>query len=214
MKRLMKIYLEKPELAAVVFLLLLLVVFQIRSDGVFLGRAEPARNARAAAGNGARRDRRDAADDLRRVRSFRRLGVRADPDDHGGLARGGGALRCRLRGRACRRGADRLHQWFHHHSLRHTELHHHARHAVRGALADRGHLRRLSTAAPAQCAAEMAVHRLCRAGRAVPHVVLLVRDDRHPRDRAACRAPISAIGCAPPAASCPRRSRWAFRRRG
>ena len=28
---------------------------------------------------------------------------------------------------------------------------------------------------PRQCAAEMAVHRLCRAGRAVPHVVLLVR---------------------------------------
>jgi simple sugar transport system permease protein len=37
MKRLMKIYLEKPELAAVVFLLILLVVFQIRSNGVFLG---------------------------------------------------------------------------------------------------------------------------------------------------------------------------------
>ena len=37
MKRLMKIYLEKPELAAAVFLLLLLVVFHIRSDGVFLG---------------------------------------------------------------------------------------------------------------------------------------------------------------------------------
>ena len=36
MKRLMKIYLEKPELAAVVFLLLLLIVFQIRSNGVFL----------------------------------------------------------------------------------------------------------------------------------------------------------------------------------
>jgi simple sugar transport system permease protein len=37
MKRFLKIYLEKPELAAVVFLLLLLVVSQIRSDGVFLG---------------------------------------------------------------------------------------------------------------------------------------------------------------------------------
>ena len=37
MKRLLKIYLEKPELAAVVFMVLLLVVFQIRSDGVFLG---------------------------------------------------------------------------------------------------------------------------------------------------------------------------------
>jgi simple sugar transport system permease protein len=37
MKRLMKIYLEKPELAAVVFLLILLVVFQVRSNGVFLG---------------------------------------------------------------------------------------------------------------------------------------------------------------------------------
>ncbi|WP_274627019.1 ABC transporter permease [Arvimicrobium flavum] len=36
MKRLMKIYLEKPELAAVVFLLLLLIVFQFRSNGVFL----------------------------------------------------------------------------------------------------------------------------------------------------------------------------------
>ena len=37
MKRLMKIYLEKPELAAVVFLLLLLVIFHLRSNGVFLG---------------------------------------------------------------------------------------------------------------------------------------------------------------------------------
>ncbi len=37
MKRLMKIYLEKPELAAVVFLVILLIVFQIRSNGVFLG---------------------------------------------------------------------------------------------------------------------------------------------------------------------------------
>jgi simple sugar transport system permease protein len=37
MKRLMKIYLEKPELAAIVFLLVLLVVFQLRSNGVFLG---------------------------------------------------------------------------------------------------------------------------------------------------------------------------------
>ena len=39
MKRLLKIYLEKPELAAALFLLVLLVVvFQIRSDGVFLER--------------------------------------------------------------------------------------------------------------------------------------------------------------------------------
>jgi len=37
MKRFLKIYMDKPELAAVVFLLLLLIVFQIRSDGVFLG---------------------------------------------------------------------------------------------------------------------------------------------------------------------------------
>lgn len=37
MKRLLKIYMEKPELAAVAFLLVLLVVFQIRSNGVFLG---------------------------------------------------------------------------------------------------------------------------------------------------------------------------------
>jgi simple sugar transport system permease protein len=36
MKRLLKIYMEKPELAALVLLLLLIVVFQIKSDGVFL----------------------------------------------------------------------------------------------------------------------------------------------------------------------------------
>ncbi|MGR3659572.1 MAG: ABC transporter permease [Paracoccaceae bacterium] len=36
MKRLLKIYMEKPELAALVLLVLLIVVFQIKSDGVFL----------------------------------------------------------------------------------------------------------------------------------------------------------------------------------
>lgn len=37
MKRLVKIYFEKPEFAALVFLLILVVTFQLRSDGVFLG---------------------------------------------------------------------------------------------------------------------------------------------------------------------------------
>ena len=37
LKRLLKIYLEKPELAGVVLLVLLVIVFQIRSNGVFLG---------------------------------------------------------------------------------------------------------------------------------------------------------------------------------
>ncbi|MCP4381480.1 MAG: ABC transporter permease [Hyphomicrobiales bacterium] len=36
MKRLVKIYLEKPELAGLVLLALLMIVFQIQSDGVFL----------------------------------------------------------------------------------------------------------------------------------------------------------------------------------
>ncbi len=36
MKRILKIYLEKPELAGVVFLLVLAIAFQIRSGGVFL----------------------------------------------------------------------------------------------------------------------------------------------------------------------------------
>ncbi len=36
MKRLVKIYMEKPELAALVLLIVLIIVFQIRSDGVFL----------------------------------------------------------------------------------------------------------------------------------------------------------------------------------
>lgn len=36
MKRLLKIYMEKPELAALVLLLLLIGVFQVQSDGVFL----------------------------------------------------------------------------------------------------------------------------------------------------------------------------------
>lgn len=37
MKKLLKIYLEKPELAAVVLLVVLIIVFQIESGGVFLG---------------------------------------------------------------------------------------------------------------------------------------------------------------------------------
>src|SRR3982750_2567351 len=36
MRRILKIYLEKPELAGVVLLVALIVVFQIRSNGVFL----------------------------------------------------------------------------------------------------------------------------------------------------------------------------------
>ncbi len=36
MKRLLKIYMEKPELAALVLLVLLVLVFQLRSDGIFL----------------------------------------------------------------------------------------------------------------------------------------------------------------------------------
>jgi simple sugar transport system permease protein len=36
MKRLLKIYLEKPELAGIILLVVLIVLFQIRSDGVFL----------------------------------------------------------------------------------------------------------------------------------------------------------------------------------
>jgi len=36
MKRFLKIYMEKPELAALVMLVLLVTVFQIRSDGIFL----------------------------------------------------------------------------------------------------------------------------------------------------------------------------------
>jgi simple sugar transport system permease protein len=35
-KRLLKIYFEKPELAGVLFLVILIVIFQIRSDGIFL----------------------------------------------------------------------------------------------------------------------------------------------------------------------------------
>ena len=36
MKRLLKIYMEKPELAALVLLVMLIAVFQLRSDGIFL----------------------------------------------------------------------------------------------------------------------------------------------------------------------------------
>lgn len=36
MKRLLKIYMEKPELAALVLLVLLVILFQIQSDGIFL----------------------------------------------------------------------------------------------------------------------------------------------------------------------------------
>ncbi|HEY8594192.1 MAG TPA: ABC transporter permease [Devosiaceae bacterium] len=37
MKRLLKIYLEKPELAGLVLLVILIAVFQVKSDGIFLG---------------------------------------------------------------------------------------------------------------------------------------------------------------------------------
>ena len=37
MKRMLKIYLEKPELAGFVLLVILSVVFDLRSNGIFLG---------------------------------------------------------------------------------------------------------------------------------------------------------------------------------
>lgn len=37
MKRLLKIYMEKPELAGLVLLVVLVLVFQVKSDGIFLG---------------------------------------------------------------------------------------------------------------------------------------------------------------------------------
>ena len=36
MKRVLKVYMEKPELAALVLLVVLAVFFDIRSDGIFL----------------------------------------------------------------------------------------------------------------------------------------------------------------------------------
>ena len=113
MKRLLKIYLEKPELAAVCPARPARHRLPVRSNGVFLTR-EPARHARPPARDGAGRHRRDAADDLRRVRPLRRLGLRADADDDGGADGAGVPVRAGLRRRPRRLRADRLHQRLHH----------------------------------------------------------------------------------------------------
>ena len=171
----MKIYLEKPELAAVVFLLLLLVVFHIRSDGVFLG----AQNLRGMLGLLPEMGLVAIGVTLLMICGEFDLSVGSvfalTPMTMAVLLAAGVPFAAGLRCGPRRRRADRLHQRLRHHPLRHTELHHHARHAVRCAVADGGDLRRLSAAAAGECPAEMAVHGLCRTGRAVPHVVLLVR---------------------------------------
>ena len=80
MRRVLKIYLEKPELAGVVLLVVLALVFQVRSNGVFLSPENMRGVLGLLPGGGAGRDRRHHPDDLRRVRPFGRLGLRADAD--------------------------------------------------------------------------------------------------------------------------------------
>ena len=75
MKRALKIYLEKPELAGIVFLVLLTIVFQVQTGGVFLNAQNVQGMLGILAGDGDGRHRRNLAYDLRRVRSIGGFGL-------------------------------------------------------------------------------------------------------------------------------------------
>ena len=123
------------------------LLFQIRSGGVFLGY----NNLRGILGflpeMGLIAIGVTLADDRRRVRPLGRLGLRARADDHGGADDARLAVLAGLRHRPPRLRRDRLHQRLGDDPVRHPVLHHHPRHDVHGAVADRGGLRRLSAAA-------------------------------------------------------------------
>ena len=175
MRRLLKIYLEKPELAAASSCSSCCVVFQIRSNGVFLS----PENLRGMLGLlpevGLVAIGVTHPDDLRRVRPFGRLGLRADADDDGGHAERRRALPA---GRRCSASLVAA-------AIGFVNGYVTIKFAIPSFITTLGMLfmaRSLTVVISGgfppllpPSAAELAVHALCRAGRAVPHVVHLVR---------------------------------------
>ena len=87
MRRLFKIYLDKPELAGVVAAgRCSTIVFEFSLERRLPVVREHARRSRPPARDGPRRDGRHDPDDRRRVRHFGRFGLRARADGHGDLA--------------------------------------------------------------------------------------------------------------------------------
>ena len=153
MRRILKIYLEKPELAGLVLLVVLAVVFQFRSNGVFLS----PENLRGVLG-------------LLPEVGLVAIGVTilmicGEFDLSVGsvfalmpmaiaimLNAGVPFVPAVLLGLADRR-RGRLRERLRDSEVRHSELHHDARHAVHGALADCGDLRRVSRRCCRRCRA-------------------------------------------------------------
>ena len=147
MKNLVRIYLEKPELAGIVLLVILAAVFEARSGGVFL-----------------------STDNLRGILGFLpevglvAIGVTIlmicgefdlsvgsvfalTPMATSLMIIAGTPTPVAILLGLVDRGRGRLRERLHHAHFRHSELHHDARDAVHRALAHRRHFRRLSAAA-------------------------------------------------------------------
>ena len=126
MKRLLKVYLDKPELAGVVLLVVLMAVFQVRSNSVFLS----SENIRGVLGLLPEVGLVAIGVTILMIASEFDISVGSvfalSPHGHGGDHGG----RCPLSGRgvswATGGGADRLCQRQHHAALCHPLRHHHA----------------------------------------------------------------------------------------
>ena len=121
--------------------------------------SEHPRRARTAARGRGGDDRLRHADDLRRIRSLGRLGFRAHADEHRAHAQRWRSVLAGVRRRGLDLRRHRLSQRFHHAEVRYSELHHDARHALHGALADRRDFRRISALAGGRQDPDGAVHR-------------------------------------------------------
>ena len=177
MKRAIKIYLEKPELAGVVLLIVLIAFFEVRSAGVFLSFQNIRGVLGLLAGGRSGDHRLRHADDLRRIRSLGRLRFRDHADEHRAHAQRRSSILGGVRRRRAHVRLHRLRQRLHHAQIRHSELHRDARHALYSPFADCCDVGRISAPAGGGQDPDGAVHRVYRR-RPLPHVLHLVRRPR------------------------------------
>ena len=192
MRQLLKLALQKPELAAALLLALLVVLFQATSNGYFLSYA----NMRGLLGFlpeaaivavGVTLLMICGEFDLSVGSVFALMPMSLAVLMTMGWGSAAMVAVLRLRG-------DRLPQRLADDPLRHPLVHHHARHALHGALADRSDLGRLPAAA--RHGGDPRALRRLRRPRSESRLLPLVRRDRHRRRPSARADQFHAIGCA------------------
>ena len=213
MKRALKIYLEKPELAGILLLIVLMAFFEVPIERHFPLVSEHPRRARAPAGGRGGDDRLRDADDLRRIRSVGRIGFRDHADEHRAHAERWRPVLAGVRGRRPDLRFDWLPECLHHAQVRYSELHHHAWNAFHGALADHCDVGRFPPFACSGQGADGVVLRTSSAAvSSAPPSPGSWRLFYSPRQ--SCRGRTSATGSVRRGDSSRRRARWAFRSPG